>query len=296
MTAIASVFLLAGGIYVYANHLFFWGATAAESPSSTLANRITDAEEIGPPQPEEAAEAVAAVEDSSSEQPGEEKPVSEEVEETDATGETENTAEKILALTFDDGPSVTTQRLVEGLNERGVKATFFMLGTLVERYPEVVDFVYASGNQIVSHGWDHKHKFTELSDEALQTELENAASAVRGITGEDPLYVRPPCGAIDKVTAAKIDVPVMLWNIDPSDWESRNAEAVCDAIINGAFHGGVIILHDMYDSTVDGVLAAIDILQAEGWRFVTLEKYYEIFEITPEAGLVYRGTRPADYY
>ena len=293
MTAIASVLLLAGGIYVYANHLFLWSTTAAESPSSTLAGRITDAEAMGPLLPEEYTEAGAAVEDSSTEQPGGEKPVSGEAEEIDAT---EDTEEKILALTFDDGPAETTERLVEGLNERGAKATFFVLGTLVERYPDAVDFAYASGNQIASHGWDHKHKFTALSDEALQTELENTAGAIREITGEDPPYVRPPCGAIDKATAAKIDVPVMLWNIDPRDWESRNAEAVSDAIVNGAFHGGVIILHDMYDSTVDGVLAAIDLLQAEGWRFVTLEEYYEIFEIAPQAGLVYRGTRLADYY
>lgn len=209
----------------------------------------------------------------------------------------EKTGERlpVLALTFDDGPNSTiTPRLVDALNERGVRATFFMLGRLAERNPEVVDHAYASGHQICSHGWAHEHKLTDLDAAGLAVEIDDTARVIRNITGEDPTYVRPPYGAIDKKTAAKVAYPLMLWTIDTRDWESRDAEKVKQHILDNAFDGGVVLMHDCYESTLSGAIAAVDELQKQGWQFVTLAEYYDLFGIDLQPGVVYRGAGLAD--
>ena len=99
---------------------------------------------------------------------------------------------------------------------------------------------------------------------------------------------------IDKKTAALVDYPMMLWNIDPRDWDVRNADKVYKGIVDNAFDGGVVICHDIYDTTVTGVLSAVDALQEQGYQFVTLDTYYEIFDISPQNGEVWRGKVQAD--
>lgn len=201
----------------------------------------------------------------------------------------------VLALTFDDGPSANvTSELVAALNERGAKATFFMLGVNAQAYPKLVQFVQESGHQVASHGWDHAHYLTDLNETQLAAELSQADEAIYAAIGEYPAYLRPPYGAMDRTTAARIDKPMMLWTIDPRDWEVRDSQAVCDHIVENAYDGGVVIAHDNYQTTLDGVICAVDILAQQGYRFVTLEEYYEIFDIQPQPGVVYRGTLLAD--
>lgn len=200
-----------------------------------------------------------------------------------------------LVLTFDDGPNATlSPLLVEELNARGVKASFFVLGKNAELNREVIDLQYASGHDVCSHGYDHQNKLTLLSPEELAYQLDETARILREITGHDPLYVRPPYGDIDKETAEKIKAPLMLWTIDPRDWESRDAEQVRDSILQEAFDGGVVICHDQYESTVLGVLEAVDILLEQGWQFLSLSQYYQTIGMEPQPGQVYRGPELAD--
>ena len=200
-----------------------------------------------------------------------------------------------LMLTFDDGPSAElTARLVEELNARGVKATFFVLGKNAALNHDVIDLEFSSGHEVCSHGYDHKNKLTELTDGEIAYQLDETAKVIREITGSDPPYLRPPYGAIDQATADKISVPMMLWTIDPRDWEVRDAEKVRDNILNDAYDGGVVICHDLYESTVQGVLDAVDILLKEGWQFLTLSQYYQTIGLEPAPGQVYRGKGLAD--
>lgn len=196
-----------------------------------------------------------------------------------------------LVLTFDDGPSQEqTPLLLEALDARGVKASFFVLGKNAERYQDTIAAAFSAGHDICSHGYDHQSKLTQLSQAEIDTQLDQTAQVIREITGSDPLYLRPPYGAIDRATAAKIPVPMMLWTIDPRDWESRDAAQVRDKILEDAFDGGVVICHDIYPSTVQGVVEAVDLLLEQGWQFLSLSQYYQVMGIEPQAGQVYRGT------
>ncbi len=266
--------LLLAGVVIWARHLPVFparaGCVAADLPPADASPAVTAAGLQKPPYP--ASHIYQPVYDPAS---GERLPV--------------------LALTFDDGPNSTiTPRLIDALNERGIHATFFMLGRLAERNPEVVAYAYASGHQICSHGWAHEYRLTTLDDAGLAVEVEDTARVIRNITGEDPSYLRPPYGAIDKKTASRIRFPLMLWNIDPRDWDSRDAEKVKQHILDYAFDGGVVLLHDCYESTLSGAMAAVDELQAAGWQFVTLAEYYDLFDIALQPGVVYRGAGLAD--
>ena len=197
----------------------------------------------------------------------------------------------LLALTFDDGPSKdTTPLLLDGLRERGVHATFFVLGTRAERAPEIVLQAHEDGHAIGGHSYDHRSYFTKISTEALRAQLQKTDDAITAIIGgEPPLLVRPPYGAVNETVAQKTGKANILWNIDPRDWEVRDAENVYNNIIERAVDGGVVILHDIYASTVEGTLKAIDELQAAGWQFVTIPELFEAYDIPLEPGEIYRG-------
>ena len=197
----------------------------------------------------------------------------------------------IVALTFDDGPSPTvTDKLIDELNARGVKATFFMLGNLAEKNPALVRKAYDTGHLVCSHTYDHEDYLTDLDDEDMAKQVNKTIQVLRDITGESPVYMRPPFGAMDKETAVKIGWPMMLWTLDTRDWESRDADKIYEVTMNRITDGSVVLMHDIYESTLDGALLVVDELLKRGWRFVTLDEYYQIYDMVPQAGHVYRGT------
>ena len=208
-----------------------------------------------------------------------------------------NPNQPYLALTFDDGPSSEiTPLLVQGLAQRDARATFFVLGCQAEQQREVVAEIARLGHQVGSHGYDHLHPFTEMEGGQLEQELAMTAAIIEDIIGSPPAYVRPPYGSIDQDAAAVIDVPVMLWNIDPRDWEMKSPEQLASYIVEHAFSGGVVIMHDEFANTLEGTLAAVDQLQAECWQFVTLTEYSQLAGMTPKPGLAYRGTGLSSQY
>ncbi|MCR4963348.1 MAG: polysaccharide deacetylase family protein [Firmicutes bacterium] len=218
-----------------------------------------------------------------------------ETGENDAAGENE-TAEPatdspgMMALTFDDGPSKeNTPVLLDGLQKRDIRATFFVLGVRAQANTGIIERAHAAGNVICSHGYDHKERFTNLSAEGLADQLDRTAKIIYQITESYPPYVRPPYGAIDQSTAARIPHPMMLWTVDTRDWDVKDADIVCQNIVDAAKDGAVILLHDLYATSVEGALKAVDRLTAEGWQFVTLPELYKHLGITPEPGKVYRG-------
>lgn len=197
----------------------------------------------------------------------------------------------MMALTFDDGPSAAyTPALLDGLAERGVRVTFFMVGARAEKAPDIVLRIYEEGHAFGGHSYDHSNRLTKLSNAELDRQVNTTAEIIARITEAAPsLLLRPPYGAINEETALKTGKAIMMWNIDPRDWDVRDAEKVREHIVEHAMDGGVVICHDIVASTAAGVLAAIDDLQAEGWVFVTLPELYAAFGIPLEAGGIYRG-------
>ena len=204
-----------------------------------------------------------------------------------AEGEAELPAgEKYVALTFDDGPrKSTTERLLDGLKERGAKATFFLIGEQIEANADLVTRMAQEGHQIGNHTWSHQRLDGAHPDEAAQ-EVERTEAALEALLGGGEYWLRPPYGQVSE--DADFGVPLVKWSVDPRDWESRDAGKVTRAILEHVEPGSIILLHDIYPTSVDAALRVVDQLQAEGYWFVTVEELLWLNGVTPEAGTMYR--------
>ena len=177
-----------------------------------------------------------------------------------------------IALTFDDGPHPKyTEQLLDGLKERNVVATFFVTGENAENYPEIIRREQEEGHLIGNHTYSHI-QLTSRNREAFREELVRTNAVLEEITGEKPSFVRPPYGSWDKSFEKELNMFPVLWNIDPLDWCSHNAECIAARVVEKAGDGDIILMHDYYDTSVIAALEVIDALQEEGFQFVTVEE------------------------
>lgn len=179
-----------------------------------------------------------------------------------------------IAITFDDGPSaVYTPRLLDGLKERGVKATFFLIGQNIEKEggSEIVKRMYEEGHLIGNHTYHHV-EITKVSNDEAYQELMLTNEAIENITGEEVQFMRPPFGLWQKELEKKIHVLPVMWSIDPLDWATENVDEIVNKVVTEAQENDIILLHDCYDSSIKAALRIIDLLQAEGYEFVTVDE------------------------
>lgn len=196
--------------------------------------------------------------------------------------------EKYVALTFDDGPRRgTTDRLLDGLKERGASATFFLIGRQIEGNEDLVSRMAAEGHQIGNHTWNHQQLEGAAPAVAAQ-EVDRTEAALEELLGGGEYWLRPPYGQVTAGTEASFGVPLVKWSVDPRDWESRNTEKVTRAILDFVEPNSIILLHDIYPTSVDAALKVVDELQKEGYWFVTVEELLWINGLQPEAGRLYR--------
>jgi len=193
---------------------------------------------------------------------------------------------KLAAITFDDGPGGYTEALLEGLAKRNVHATFFISGYRVSSYPGVLKDIAAGGHQLANHTYSHANLNT-LSASAVRSEISKTRSYLVEAAGEQTYYIRPPYGNANKTVRANADAPLICWSVDPQDWKYHNADTVCSNILSGAYDGCIILVHDIYKTSVEGALAAIDKLQAKGYEFVTVHDLLLRRGITPQNGVIY---------
>lgn len=193
----------------------------------------------------------------------------------DAGAGTEKMEEKpMIAVTFDDGPSETcTPRLLDGLKARGVHATFFLIGKNIEQgnNAEIVERMQEEGHLIGNHTYNHV-EITKVSDEVAFDELEKTNRLITSITGQPVEYMRPPFGVWQKELEQKIHIIPVMWNIDPLDWATENEDEIVNKVVTDAEENDIILLHDCYESSVNAALRIIDLLQAEGYEFVTVDQ------------------------
>lgn len=194
--------------------------------------------------------------------------------------------EKYVALTFDDGPRRgTTERLLDGLKERGAKATFFLIGQQIEDNAALVARMAEEGHQIGNHTWSHQRLDGILPDEAAQ-EVARTEAALEALLGGGEYWLRPPYGQVAE--GVELGVPMVKWCVDPRDWESRDADKVAQAILDNTAPNSIILLHDIYPTSVDAALRVVDQLRAEGYWFVTVEELLWLNGVRPEPGRMYR--------
>lgn len=174
---------------------------------------------------------------------------------------------KAIALTFDDGPGGHTERLLDGLKKYDAKATFFLIGKNVEKYPDIVRRAYNEGHLIGNHTYDHPRLTLEsLSD--VEANIKKSSQIIESVTGEMPLYVRPPYGDLWAYQLKSLDYCFINWSVNTFDWDVESSDEVYESIIKNAEDGAIMLLHDTKETTVDAVLRAIPELQAEGYEFV----------------------------
>lgn len=202
-----------------------------------------------------------------------------------ANGAAELPQEKLIALTFDDGPHAgTTDRLLDGLRERGARGTFFLIGKEIAGQEELVLRMREEGHQVGNHTWSHV-RLAAGADAA--GEIEKTDALLRQILGEGTYWLRPPYGLVGETEARAVDVPMVKWSVDPRDWESRNTDQVVQAVLEAVKPNSIVLLHDIYPTSVAAAFQVIDTLQAEGYQFVTVEELLERNGVSPEPGVLY---------
>lgn len=183
---------------------------------------------------------------------------------------------KLIAFTFDDGPSETnTNYLLDNLDKYDAKVTFFVLGSRVNSNKETIKRAYLEGNAIGSHTYNHRN-LNLLSDVALIDEVKKTNEAIKEVIGTSPTLLRPPYGNLTDHGKELANMSIILWNIDPLDWKYKDKNRVANEIIEHAHDGAIILVHDIYKSSVEGALLAMEELQKQGYAFVTINEMAQL--------------------
>ncbi|UUU36479.1 polysaccharide deacetylase family protein [Streptomyces sp. CA-210063] len=180
---------------------------------------------------------------------------------------------KCVALTFDDGPVADTQRLLRLLNDRSVRATFYVVGTNVQRNPSTVSAAALAGHQIGNHSWDHAN-LTKLSAAKVKSQLSRTDTAIKQVTGKKPTTFRAPYGAHNATVRTAAGRPLVHWSVDTLDWKHRDTARIIKTVNTQTKPGDIVLLHDIHKTTVDAVPGIIKALKARGFHFVTVDQLF----------------------
>lgn len=194
---------------------------------------------------------------------------------------------KLVALTFDDGPrDTTTPLLLDYLKEWEVPATFFVLGSEMLKYPEVVEREIADGHEVESHTMWHQN-LAELSGDDLYNDLNSARQAFIEVVGHEPKFIRPPYGSYDLGVQENAGAPLITWSVDSLDWKYMNTESILHYAQLYLSDGGIILMHDIHPTTIEAVPYLIDVLRGQNYEFVTVSELIEIRHAEVHPGEVY---------
>ena len=216
----------------------------------------------------------------------------------------------LIALTFDDGPGQYTDKLLDCLEENNAHATFFMLGQLVDQYPETVKRMVELGCELGNHSWDHQNML-DLSLDGVVKEFGDTDQALIDACGQESTVIRPPYGNYTDDIIAAVGKPFILWSIDSLDWKYLDADLDYNGIMNDSNlgDGAVILMHDIHKPSVDAALRLIPALVDQGYKLVTVSemaaaknvtlkpaKYAEFWQSALDAGYVpgYNGNGSSD--
>lgn len=199
------------------------------------------------------------------------------------------TGKKLIALTFDDGPSgAVTEQLLGYLREKQVRATFFVIGYMAERTPSQVQKEASEGHEIGSHTTNHT-AFSRMSAADLVNDSLRMNQLFVTILGHNTPFVRPPYGdgAYTEKARTSAGQPMILWTVDTLDWKYRDTQTVRQNAVKDAFDGAIILFHDVYQTTADAIPLIIDDLRAQGYEFLTVSELAKARGVTMQNGVVY---------
>lgn len=190
--------------------------------------------------------------------------------------------EKVIALTFDDGPWPETPKVLTVLREFNVKATFFILGQNLTLYPDIMKQVVQEGHAVGNHTWTHSYPKMEL--QKAQAEIENTSAKLQFITGLKTRLFRPPGGILDNGVAdyaRSKNYAIIMWSIDTKDFQQPTATVLANRVLNQARPGDIVLMHDgggNRSQTIESLKIIIPELQKRGYRFVTVSELLSLSE------------------
>ncbi len=205
--------------------------------------------------------------------------------------------DKLVALTFDDGPGKFTAELLDYLAAHHVHATFFLVGRNAARYPALIKRMDAEGHAIGNHTQNHA-RLPRLSAAGVKKEIDDCNAVIRAAVGHDAVMLRAPGGnanATVKAVAKDMGLPIAYWSVDTRDWQSRDTDKIVSAAFaarGGIKDGSIVLMHDIYRTTVDAAKIIIPRLEAQGYRFVTVPELLALRRGGAVAGDIYGNGYP----
>lgn len=180
---------------------------------------------------------------------------------------------KCVALTFDDGPGEHTGQLMDTLAEYDARATFYVLGQLVGDFPEILQRMDAEGHELGNHTWKHDD-LADMSAEQVRQDIARTNEAVQEVTGSEPPTIRPPYGSVNETVSGAVEQPLILWDVDTQDWQSRDSGKVSDHALSHSTSGSVVLMHDIHEQSVEAVPEVLEGLHEQGYHFVTVSDLF----------------------
>ena len=212
-----------------------------------------------------------------------------------STGRTLDRSKKAIALTFDDGPSKYSLEIIDILQQHGGLCTFFVVGERLEEYSNTLQAEHAAKCQIGSHTYSHPN-LREISTAEITEQVNKTNELVKRYIGEECTILRPPFGAINETVKATVPVPMIKWSIDSRDWDYKDADKVYNVIMESVVDGDIILMHDMYPSTVEAVRRIVPELVAQGYQLCTIDELFHLKHVSLHPGSAWLSAKGEPNY
>lgn len=235
----------------------------------------------------------AAPTDQPSQQPTAEPTISPGMMVSQYTGRTLDKTKPAVALTFDDGPSNQTGRILDALEKDGGLATFFLVGDRVEKYAETAQREYASGCLVGTHMYSHT-KLTDMTAAEVENELNHCSAIHLSVIGAQPSVARPPYGSANATVREAMNLPLINWSLNSNDWETRDADRIYNDVMNNIQDGDIVLFHDLKDFSASAIERIVPALTKQGYQLVTVQELFELKGRTLEPGVLYSSRVTAE--
>ena len=192
----------------------------------------------------------------------------------------------MVALTFDDGPSVYTKDILNQLEKYNAHATFFVVGNRITSYASTIERAQSIGCEIGNHSWSHP-QLSAISVSEMKNEIEKTDAAIKKITGKAAALLRPPYGAVDADVKKYAGKPLIHWSIDTLDWDHRTSSKTISSVLNNVRDGSIVLMHDIYAPTRDAAVSLIPTLISRGYQLVTVSEMAAYRGVKLQDGTIY---------
>lgn len=183
--------------------------------------------------------------------------------------------DKVVALTFDDGPSKYTNKILDVLKKYDACGTFFLIGNKVDFYGDVLKRMLLEGSEIGNHSYDHK-LLTRLSKADFQKEISKTQDAIKKVTGFTPTLFRPTYGGYTNILKSYTDLKFVLWDVDSRDWQVKTKDKIIKNILPNVKSGSIILMHDNHEYSLNALEDVLKSLKNQGYKFVTVSELLEL--------------------